>query len=97
MTRDLFVQITSEAQRETFAKEMELDFSYAAGGRRAFPLRRLRARGPVSLACRPVQMKVPTIDELCLPEVCKKLAMKDDGLVLTADPRAAANPPRWPP
>jgi twitching motility protein PilT len=85
-TRDLFAQITTEAQRETFAKEMELDFSYAATGVGRFRFSAYVQRGSISLACRPVQTKIPTIDELGLPEVCKKLAMKEDGLVLICGP-----------
>jgi twitching motility protein PilT len=86
MTRDLFVQITTEAQRDTFAKELELDFSYAASGVGRFRFSAYVQRGSISLACRPVQTRIPTIDELALPEVCKKLAMKDDGLVLICGP-----------
>jgi twitching motility protein PilT len=86
MTRDLFVQITTEAQRETFAKEMELDFSYTAAVVGRFRFSAYMQRGSISLACRPVQTKIPTIDELALPEVCKKLAMKQDGLVLICGP-----------
>jgi twitching motility protein PilT len=83
---DLFDQITTEAQQQAFADEMELDFSYAASGVGRFRFSAYVQRGSISLACRPVQSRIPTIDELGLPAVCKKLAMKDDGLVLICGP-----------
>jgi len=86
MVHDLFVQITSEAQRETFVNELELDFSYAAAGVGRFRFSAYMQRGSISLACRPVQTKIPTIEELNLPAVCKKLAMKEDGLILICGP-----------
>ncbi len=86
MVRDMFVQITSEAQRETFANDLELDFSYAASGIGRFRFSAYMQRGSISLACRPVQSKIPTVDELELPSVCKKLALKEDGLVLICGP-----------
>jgi twitching motility protein PilT len=39
-------------------------------------------RGTISIAIRQIPIKVPTIDELGLPPVCKTLAMKQKGLVL---------------
>jgi twitching motility protein PilT len=83
---DLFAQITTEPQRETFANELELDFSYAAAGVGRFRFSAYVQRGSISLACRPVQTMIPTIDELGLPPICKKLAMKDDGLILICGP-----------
>jgi twitching motility protein PilT len=84
--RDLFVQITSEEQQEMFAKDLELDFSYDGNGLGRFRFSAYMQRGSISLACRPVQSKIPTIEELGLPDVCKKLAMKEDGLILICGP-----------
>jgi twitching motility protein PilT len=83
---DIFTQITSEVQRVAFAKDLELDFSYDGNGLGRFRFSAYMQRGSISLACRPVQSKIPTIEELSLPAVCKKLAMKDDGLVLICGP-----------
>jgi twitching motility protein PilT len=84
--QDVFVQITTEDQREQFAEDLELDFSYSASGVGRFRFSAYLQRGSISLACRPVQTKVPTIQELGLPDVCKKLAMKEDGLILICGP-----------
>jgi twitching motility protein PilT len=84
--QDLFSQITSEDQREAFAKDLELDFGYDGNGQGRFRFSAYMQRGSISLACRPVQSHIPTIDDLGLPDICKKLAMKEDGLILICGP-----------
>jgi twitching motility protein PilT len=86
VVRDLFTQITSPAQREAFANDLELDFSYDGNGQGRFRFSAYMQRGSITLACRPVQSKVPTIDQLGLPDTCKKLALREDGLVLICGP-----------
>jgi twitching motility protein PilT len=83
---ELFAQITSEEQREAFANDLELDFGYDGNGSGRFRFSAYMQRGSISLACRPVQSNIPTIDDLGLPDVCKKLAMKEDGLILICGP-----------
>ena len=82
----LFEQTTTEKQRKLFAKELELDFSYEAEGLGRYRFSAYYQRSSVCLACRQVQAEIPTIDELCLPEVCRKLSLKDSGLILICGP-----------
>jgi twitching motility protein PilT len=43
-------------------------------------------RGTISIACRMLSLRVPSIDELELPEICKDLILKPRGLVLVTGP-----------
>jgi twitching motility protein PilT len=78
----IFEQITSEEQRDVFRKELELDFSYSVHGLGRFRVNALQQRGSMGLAFRFVPFRVPSIDELGLPQVCKALILKPKGLIL---------------
>jgi twitching motility protein PilT len=79
-------QITTPEQREAFAKDLELDFAYSISGLARFRVNAALQRGTVSLALRQVNWRIPTIEELGLPEVTKVLVMKPDGLILVTGP-----------
>ena len=78
----VFQQITTEEQRVAFARELELDFAYSIPGLARFRVNVLQQRGSMSLAFRLIPFKVPTIDELGLPPICKELILKPRGLIL---------------
>jgi twitching motility protein PilT len=78
----VFEQVTTQEQRAAFSKERELDFAYSVPGLARFRVNALRQRGTVSLAFRFVPFEVPSIDELGLPQICKKLILKPRGLIL---------------
>lgn len=84
--RELFLQITSEQQRESFTKDWELDFTYEAPDLGRFRFSAYIQRNSLCLVCRHVQSQIPTIEQLGLPEVCKRVALKDSGLVLICGP-----------
>ena len=75
-------RVTTIEQREQFQKEMELDFAYSFFGLARFRVNVLRQRGTPSLAFRVVPIKVATIDDLELPQICKSLILKKAGLIL---------------
>jgi len=78
--------ITTERQRASFAEEMELDFAYSISGLARFRANAAFQRGTISLVFRQVNWRIPALEELGLPEVCKVLAMKPDGLILVTGP-----------
>jgi twitching motility protein PilT len=78
--------ITTERQRKTFAEELELDFAYSIPGLARFRANAALQRGTISLVFRQVNWKIPSLEELGLPEVCKVLVMKPDGLILVTGP-----------
>jgi twitching motility protein PilT len=75
-------RVTTIEQREEFQKELELDFAYSFFGLARFRVNVLRQRGTPSLAFRVVPIKISTIDDLELPQICKKLVLKKSGLIL---------------
>ena len=82
----IFEEITTEEQRELFRSEQELDFAYSVPKLARFRVNVLRQRGTMSLAFRRVPSRVPSVDELGLPQICKKLILKPRGLVLVTGP-----------
>jgi len=78
--------ITTEEQRNRFDREMELDFAYSIAELARFRVNAAFQRGAVSLVFRQVNWRIPTIEELGLPQVCKVLALKPDGLILATGP-----------
>ena len=82
----VFEQVTIQEQRDAFVRERELDFAYSVPGLARFRVSALRQRGTVSLAFRLVSIKVPSIDELGLPQICKELMLKPNGLILVTGP-----------
>ncbi|QFY89841.1 PilT/PilU family type 4a pilus ATPase [Magnetovirga frankeli] len=63
-------------------KTGELDFSLAYRGIGRFRGNAFRQRGEISLVLRQIPTEVPTIDQLGLPEVLKKLMMEKNGLII---------------
>jgi len=81
-TKEAFEQVTTKEEREEFARELELDFSYSIQGLSRFRVNAALQRGTIILAFRQIYWTIPTIEELGLPQVCKVLALKPDGLIL---------------
>jgi len=82
----VFDKITTPEQRKTFIDQKELDFSFSIPGLARLRVNAMSQRGSISLAFRLIPFNVPTIDELRLPEICKKLATKPRGLLLITGP-----------
>jgi twitching motility protein PilT len=83
---EAFEHVTTKDQREEFAGKRELDFAYSISGLARFRVNAALQRGTISLVFRQVNWKIPPLEELGLPEVCKILALKPDGLVLVTGP-----------
>jgi twitching motility protein PilT len=82
----IFEIITTEAQRRAFYEQLELDFMCYIPELARFRVNACLQQGSLSISFRIIPLKVPTIDELGLPKVCKTLAMKHHGLVLVTGP-----------
>jgi twitching motility protein PilT len=78
--------IATEPQRETFYREKELDFAYGVPGLARFRINVQRQRGTLSMVFRMIPFRVPTIDELGLPQILKELMMKPRGLIVITGP-----------
>jgi len=82
----IFDHITTPEQKSTFFQELELDFAYSIPGLARIRVNALRQRGTISLAFRFLPFEVPSIDDLGLPQICKKLVLKPRGLILVTGP-----------
>jgi len=82
----IFNEVTTETQRETYARELEADFAYQAQDVGRFRINISQQEGTISLTCRPIRVELPTIEDLGLPETCKTLALKSNGLVIVTGP-----------
>ena len=78
--------ISSPTQRQTFAETLELDLAYSSSGIGRFRVNVLRQRGTVAFVIRLVAFKIPTIEQLGLPLICKELILRPRGLILVTGP-----------
>jgi len=83
---EAFLQITTPEEREHFHRHLELDFGYTLPDVGRLRCNAAQQRGAISLAVRLLPPKIPTIDELELPQICKELALKPRGLVVVTGP-----------
>lgn len=78
----IFEKIVTQEQKDVFTKQLELDFAYSVAGLARVRVNALRQRGSLSLAIRLVPFRIPSLEELELPRVCKELILKSRGLLL---------------
>jgi twitching motility protein PilT len=83
---EAFLQLTTPEEREHFHRNLELDFGYTLPDVGRLRCNAAQQRGSISLAVRLLPPKIPTIDELELPQICKELALKPRGLVILTGP-----------
>jgi twitching motility protein PilT len=83
---EAFLQLTTPEERENFHRHLELDFGYTLPGVGRLRCNAAQQRGSISLAIRLLPPKIPTIDELELPQIFKELALKPRGLLVVTGP-----------
>ena len=86
---EAFTQLVTVEGLEKFKKDLELDFKHVLPDGTNLRCNAAQARGQLSLSIRILPSSIPTIDELQLPEICKKLARLERGLVLVTGPTGA--------
>jgi len=75
--------IMNDSQIEHFERTLESDFAISlAEGEGRFRVNVFRQRGEIAMVLRLVPSRIPTVDEMGLPEVLKDLIMKKRGLLL---------------
>jgi len=74
--------IMSPGQRETFKKKNEIDLAHSVPGLGRFRCNVFIQRGTIGMVFRVIPMKIPTFEELNLPDVLKKISLEERGLVL---------------
>jgi twitching motility protein PilT len=81
-TLKIAFSVMSPGQRETFKKKNDLDLAYSVPGLGRFRCNIFIQRGTIGLVFRVIPMRIPTIEELLLPEIIKKISMEPRGLIL---------------
>jgi twitching motility protein PilT len=79
---NISVSVMGPGHRELFKKRNDIDFAYSVSGLGRFRCNAFFQRGTVGLVFRLIPMKVPSFEELNLPQVIGKLAMEERGLIL---------------
>ena len=85
-TAQLFEEIVAEDRRVQFNQNGEIDFSYTVFGLSRFRVNVFRQRGSIAIAIRIIPERVPSLQELKLPDIVRELARKPRGLVLVTGP-----------
>jgi twitching motility protein PilT len=85
-TKRLCYSILTEAQKQRFEEEWELDLSFGVKGLSRFRANIYMQRGAVAGAFRTIPFKIRAFEELGLPPVVKELCKKPRGLVLVTGP-----------
>ena len=81
-TLKIAFSVMSPGQRETFKKKNDIDLAYSVPGLGRFRCNIFIQRGTIGLVFRVIPMRIPTIEELFLPDVLKKVSMEPRGLIL---------------
>ncbi len=82
----LAYSLMSDSQRQKFLAQKEIDFSYAFDGKARFRINIFFQRGNISCALRLLPGKIPTIEELNLPNVLHQFTAPSQGFVLVTGP-----------
>ncbi|MGE5188808.1 MAG: type IV pilus twitching motility protein PilT [Gemmatimonadota bacterium] len=85
-TKRLCYSILTEAQKQKFEEDWELDLSFGVKGLSRFRANIYMQRGAVAGAFRTIPFRVRTFEELGLPPVAKELCKRPRGLVLVTGP-----------
>ena len=81
-TLKIAFSVMSPGQREIFKKRNDIDLAYSVPGLGRFRCNIFIQRGTIGLVFRVIPMRIPTIEELLLPDVLKKISLEPRGLIL---------------
>ncbi len=81
-TEAMAASVMNPAQQQRFRDASEMDLAYSVPGMGRFRCNVFRQRGTVGLVLRVIPTRIPNVDELLLPQVLKKIAEEERGLVL---------------
>lgn len=76
------MSVMTPGQADLFKRKNDMDLAYSVPGLGRFRCNIFMQRGTVGLVFRVIPMRIPTIEELLLPEVIKKISMEQRGLIL---------------
>ncbi len=80
--REIVFGSMNEVQRREFTEELECNYAISARGIGRFRASAFYQRNLVGMVLRRISTQIPTLEELRLPEILKKISMSKRGLVL---------------
>ncbi len=84
--RSMLLSMLTPERKERLESVKELDMSYNVEGLARFRVNMFWQRHQIGAVFRVIPFNIRTIDDLKLPEVCKKIAMLPRGLILVTGP-----------
>ncbi len=84
--QNLINGILTEQQKELFSSNKELDFSFAFSSEARFRVNVYYQRGSVAASMRLIPTKIPSIEELHLPDIMHTFTQLKQGLILLTGP-----------
>lgn len=84
--RDLLMATLTPEQKERFATDKEIDYSVALPGMARFRVNTYLEKGTMAGAFRLIPEKIPSIEELQLPQICHTFAQLQQGFILVTGP-----------
>jgi twitching motility protein PilT len=85
-TAELLAALVTPEELESFEHRHELDFAFTWGGQARVRVNAFIQRGSVALALRMIPSAIPTLEDLEIPEVIRKMVEMPSGLVLVTGP-----------
>jgi twitching motility protein PilT len=82
----LLMGLLNEDRRQRLDEFKEVDLSYNLPGVARFRVNMFWQRGKIGAVMRVIPYKIRTIDELGMPQVCKKISLLPRGLILVTGP-----------
>lgn len=79
--RELVLKVLTPKQREEFERTKECNFAISVAGVGRFRVNTFYQQTHIGMVIRRIEMKIPTFEELDLPEILKSLAMQKRGIV----------------
>lgn len=85
-TRKLVEEVLEERQMLELNEKGEIDTSFSSPGIGRFRVNAYKQRGSFGMALRIIPLRIPTMEELGLPQIVKDLARNPRGLILVTGP-----------
>jgi len=80
--REVVLSVMNEEQRREFARLHECNFAISAAGIGRYRVSAFQQRNHVGMVLRRIETTIPTIEELRLPNILKKISLTKRGLVI---------------
>ncbi len=81
-TREIVFGSMSDAQRKEFSETHECNYALSVRGTGRFRVSAFFQRNLVGMVLRRIETKIPTVEQLMLPEVLNKLSLTKRGLII---------------